>query len=67
MPAGTLQPQPDIIAVQGGFALAAASFVAQGTRVDSTWLRYDPVSGDWSKFEFQQDEQTLLDLNERNC
>ena len=64
LPAGTLQPQPDIIAVEGGFAVAAASFVAQGTRSDSTWIRYDPVSGDWSKYEFPQAKQTLLDLNE---
>jgi len=64
LPAGTLQPQPDIIAVEGGFAVAAASFVAQGSRLDSTWLRYHPDSGDWSKYEFPQAEQALLDLNE---
>ena len=64
LPAGTLQPQPDIIAVDGGFAVAAASFVTQGTRFDSTWLRYDPVSGDWSKYEFPQAEPVLRDLNE---
>ncbi|MCY4061981.1 MAG: hypothetical protein OXG53_06415 [Chloroflexi bacterium] len=64
LPSGTLQPQPDIIAVDGGFAVAAASFVAQGARLDSTWLRYDPVSGNWSKYEFPQAEQALLDLNE---
>ena len=63
LPAGTLQPQPDIIAVEGGFAVAAASFVAQGTRFGSTWLRYDPVSHEWSKYEFPQAERTLLDLN----
>lgn len=64
LPSGTLQPQPDIIAVDGGFALAAASFLAQGTRRDSTWLRYDPVSADWSKYKFPQAEPALLDLNE---
>lgn len=64
LPAGTLQPQPDIIAVDGGFALAAASFVAQGARFDSTWLLYDPISHEWSKYEFSQATRDLLDLNE---
>ena len=64
LPAGTLKPQPEIVAVEGGFAMKADSFAPQGLRFDPTWLLYDPVTRAWSDHQFPQAAPSLLDLDE---
>ena len=62
--AGTLEDRPDIVAVDGGFAVAAESFIESSWFFDTAWLFLDPVSGEWSDYEFQRADSPLLDLDD---
>lgn len=64
LPAGTLEQQPTVFAVDGGFAVAAESFVDPSWFFDSDWVLYDPQSGRWSNYAFASDESPLLDLDD---
>ena len=65
LPSGTLQPQPDIIAVDGGFALAASLFRGSGralsTQPGCATIQYRATG---QNTRFPQAERALLDLNE---
>ena len=59
---GTLQPNPDIVSVEGGIAVAATSFVDPIWRFGSPWVLYDPVTGRWSEHEISPVESSLMDV-----
>ena len=60
---GTLQPNPDIVSVEGGIAVAATSFVDPIWRFGSPWVLYDPVTGRWSEHtRFRKVESSLMDV-----
>ena len=61
---GTLENRPDIVAVDGGFALAVDSFEYPRLRPESAWVFLDPVSGEWSDYEFPKTDSPLLDLDD---
>ena len=61
---GTLGRNPEIVPVEGGFAVSAESFEDPAWYFDSDWVLYDPDTGAWTGFEFPQAEPTSLDLNE---
>ena len=62
--AGTLEPQPDIVVIDGGFVVAAESFEDPSRRFGSPWMLFDPVTGAWSDYETPPVKWSLLDLNE---
>lgn len=64
LPAGTLAQQPRVFAVDGGFAVAAESFIDPTQFFDSDWVLYNPQSGQWSNYAFASDESPLLDLDD---
>ena len=64
LPAGTLQQRPDIVAVDGGFAVPLASFTYPGWRFQSAWLLFDPVNGSWSDYEFPLLKSPLLEIDD---
>lgn len=64
LPAGTLERQPDIVVVDGGFAIAAESFIDPRWRFDSAWVILDPVKDNWSDYEFPPVESPLLELDD---
>ena len=64
LPAGTLEQRPDIVAVDGGFAVSLASFEYPGWRLHPDWMLFDPVSGAWSDYEFPPVEAPMLDLDD---
>ncbi|MYD11215.1 MAG: hypothetical protein F4X02_14390 [Chloroflexi bacterium] len=64
LPAGTLEQQPEIIVADGGFAVAADSFVDESWYFDSPWVLLNPATGEWSDFEFPAVESPLLELDD---
>ena len=64
LPADTLEGRPDIVAVDGGYAVAAHSFIGPSWFFDTAWLYLDPVSGEWSDYEFPKADSPLLDLDD---
>ncbi len=61
---GTLGRNPDIVPVEGGFAVSAESFADPTWTFDADWIRYDPQTGKWSDYETTPDKRALLDINE---
>ena len=64
LPHGTLGRNAEIVPVEGGFAISAASFEDLAWDFDTEWVLYDPETGAWTDYQFPQAEPALLDLNE---
>ena len=64
--AGTLERWPDIVPVDGGFAVAADSFEDPSWYFDSEWVRYNPETGRWSTYEFPPEPSSLVDIDHKS-
>ena len=64
--AGALEKRPDIVAVDGGFAVSAYSFIDPSWYFDSEWLLYEPASGRWSSYGDPHEPSQLANLDELN-
>ncbi len=64
LPAGSLKPGAQIVAVDRGFVLAAESFKDPSWRFGSPWQLYDPAAGRWSGYEKPSEESALMALSD---